>query len=100
MQDGQSFDRYFKMYFIIYGEMFVQIVNVIHLIGQIYNFIISEKEFSFFPDLGLSQYIHLLSWPLENMCTLYYVHKNFSGLKMINPSVLIEFRAPCLWAED
>ncbi len=43
MQDGQSFDRYFKMYFIIYGEMFVQIVNVNYLICKIYICIISEN---------------------------------------------------------
>ncbi len=48
MQDGQSFDRYFKMYFIIYGEMFVQIANVIYLICKIYICIISENSF-FFP---------------------------------------------------
>ncbi len=48
MQDGQSFDRYFKIYFIIYGEMFVQIVNIIYLICKIYIFIISENLF-FFP---------------------------------------------------
>ncbi len=68
MQDGQSFDHYFKMYFIIYGEKFVQIVKVIYF-KFILILLISEKDFFSFV-LGLSQYTHLLSWLLENMCTL------------------------------